>query len=92
MTPARFSGAVVLGSEPRPQIAKETSGKSRETQSSKFIWEQIFPNAKTSYVGYGLGGGEVARSSPWTPVTSVTCVTLRAGMSGLDVPTTEAMG
>lgn len=37
MTPARFSGAVALGSEPRPQIAKETPGKSRETQVSKFI-------------------------------------------------------
>lgn len=70
MTPARFSGAVALGSEPRPQIAKETSRRSRETQSTKFIWEQIFLSAKTSYVGYGLGGGEVARSSPQAPMTS----------------------
>ena len=73
MTLARSSGAVALGSQPRPRIAKEASGKSRETQFSKFIWEKIFPNAKTTYVGYGLGGGEVARSSPWAPVSSFGC-------------------
>lgn len=73
MTPVRSSGLVVLGSEPRPRIAKEIPGKSRETQSSKVIWEQIFPNAKTSYAGYGLGGGEVASSSPWAPVSSFGC-------------------
>lgn len=69
MTPARSSGAVTLGSEPRPRIAKETSGKSKETQSSKVIWGQIFPNVKTSYVGYGLGGGKVGRA----PVSSFGC-------------------
>lgn len=73
MTPARSSGAAALGSEPRPRIAKETSGKSRETQSSKVSSEQIFPHTKTRYVGYGLGGGEVGRSSLWAPVSSFDC-------------------
>lgn len=41
MTPARSSGAVASGLEPRPRIAKETSEKCRETQSSKVMREQI---------------------------------------------------
>lgn len=61
----------------------------KRKKPSKFIWEQIFPNAKTSCVGYGLGGGEIARSSLWAQWPALT---LRAGVSSLDVPTTEAMG
>lgn len=70
MTPVRSSWGVISESEPGPWIAKETSDKSRETQSSKLICEQIFLSAKTSYLGYVLGGGEAARSSSWAPVSS----------------------
>lgn len=73
MTPMRSSGGVISGSEHGPQIAKETSDKSRETQSIEIICEQILLNAKTCYIGYSLGGGEAARSSSWAPASSFDC-------------------
>ena len=56
-----------------PRIAKESSGKSRETRSDEATGEKTFPSAKSSYAGYGLGGGEVARSSPLVPGSSFGC-------------------